>query len=97
LQLDKTYTPEQYPKYDKYDAINVNKTKDIPKDYSGAMGVPITFMSKYNPDQFEILGILHNTRIDEYNLGQPSVNGKQIYARILISHTHKSISLNSTI
>jgi hypothetical protein len=53
--LYKKYTPEEYPKYDNYDAINVDKTKDIPMDYAGAMGVPITFLDKYNPDQFEIL------------------------------------------
>ena len=57
LDLYKTYTPEEYPKYDNYDAINVDKTKDIPADYAGAMGVPITFLDKYNPDQFEILGL----------------------------------------
>ncbi len=50
-------TPEKYPKYDNYDAIEVSKVADIPKDYDGVMGVPITFMDKYNPDQFEILGI----------------------------------------
>jgi len=57
LILYKTYTPEEYPTYDNYDAIEVSKTKDIPADYDGAMGVPITFLDKYNPDQFEILGI----------------------------------------
>ena len=57
LDLYKTYTPEEYPKYDNYDAINVDKTKDIPADYAGAMGVPITFLDKYNPEQFEILGL----------------------------------------
>ena len=57
LILYKNYNPEEYPKYDNYDAINVNITKDIPMDYDGAMGVPITFMDKYNPEQFEILGI----------------------------------------
>ena len=57
LDLYKTYTPEEYPTYDNYDAINVDKTKDIPADYAGAMGVPITFLDKYNPDQFEILGL----------------------------------------
>ena len=49
LILYKTYTPEDYPKYDNYDAINVDKTKEIPMDYQGAMGVPITFLDKYNP------------------------------------------------
>ena len=57
LILYKNYTPEEYPKYENFDAINVNKTKDIPVDYKGKMGVPITFMDKYNPDQFEIIGV----------------------------------------
>lgn len=54
--LYKHYTPEEYPRYVNYDAINVNKTEEIPMDYDGAMGVPITFLDKYNPEQFEILG-----------------------------------------
>ena len=49
--------PELYPHYDNYDAIEVSKTSDIPADYFGVMGVPITFMDKYNPDQFEIVGM----------------------------------------
>lgn len=57
LILYKTYDPEEYPKYDNYNAIEVSKTKDIPVDYNGAMGVPISFLDKYNPEQFEILGI----------------------------------------
>ena len=57
LILYKPYTPEEYPKYDNYDAINVDKTKEIPMDYPGVMGVPITFLDKYNPEQFEILGL----------------------------------------
>lgn len=57
LDLYKTYSPEDYPTYDNYDAINVDKTADIPCDYNGVMGVPITFLDKYNPEQFEILGI----------------------------------------
>ena len=56
LILYKTYNSEEYPTYDNYDAINVDKTSDIPMDYKGAMGVPITFLDKYNPDQFEIIG-----------------------------------------
>ena len=55
LVLYKQYTPEEYPKYDNYDAINVNTYTDIPCDYYGTMGVPITFLDKYNPDQFEII------------------------------------------
>ncbi len=55
--LYKTYNPEEYPKFENYDAININKTKDIPMDYGGDMGVPITFLNKYNPDQFEMVGL----------------------------------------
>lgn len=54
--LYKTYSPEEYPTYVNYDAIEVSKTKDIPMDYRGTMGVPITFLDKHNPDQFEIVG-----------------------------------------
>lgn len=57
LILYKEYTPEKYPKFENLDAINVDVTKDIPIDYDGMMGVPITFMDKYNPDQFEIIGV----------------------------------------
>ena len=64
LILFHQYSPEEYPKYDNYDAINVNKVDDIPVDYEGAMGVPITFFDKYNPDQFEVLGM--TTGRDEF-------------------------------
>lgn len=64
LILYKKYTPEEFPKYDNYDAINVNKTSDIPMDFSGVMGVPITFLDKYNPDQFEIVGFFNNYNPD---------------------------------
>lgn len=57
LILFKPYTPEEYPHYENYDAINVNKTSDIPMDWDGVMGVPITFMDKYCPEQFEIIGL----------------------------------------
>ncbi len=57
LDLYKHYTPEEYPKYSNYNAIEVSKVADIPMDYDGYMGVPITFMDKYNPDQFEIIGM----------------------------------------
>ena len=57
LILYKSYSSEYYKKYENYDAINVDKTEEIPYDYDGVMGVPITFMDKYNPDQFEIIGV----------------------------------------
>ena len=57
LILVKNYNEEEYPKYENFDAINIDKTKDIPLDYNGYMGVPITFLDKYNPDQFELIGL----------------------------------------
>lgn len=84
LILYKKYTPKEYPKYDNYDAINVDKTKDIPMDYKGVIGVPITFLDKFNPNQFEITGQMVTTKVDEFNYGYPYVKGKKVYARILI-------------
>ncbi|WP_294429973.1 adenine-specific methyltransferase EcoRI family protein [uncultured Treponema sp.] len=65
LILYETYTPEKYPKYDNYDAIEVSKVSEIPNDYLGWMGVPITFLDKYNPDQFEIKGL--SRYLDDYS------------------------------
>lgn len=90
LFLYKNYTPEEYPKYDNYDAINVDRTQDIPCDYFGFMGVPITFMDKYNPEQFDILGIMNTgeenkgIRYPNTPHGRPVVNGVEKYLRILI-------------
>ena len=84
ITLVKTYNQKDYPKYDNYDAIEVVKVADIPKDYNGVMGVPITFLYSYNPKQFEIVGQMANTNITETNFGYPFVNGKKKYARILI-------------
>lgn len=81
LILFKKYTPEEYPKYDNYDAINVDKTADIPADYNGAMGVPITFLDKYNPEQFEIIGNEYDLNIEK---GRGYINGKRMYSRIFI-------------
>jgi hypothetical protein len=84
LGLYKQYVPEEYPHYENYDAIEVSKYLDIPCDYEGAMGVPISFLDKYNPEQFEILGI------DRYIDGNKTpnkrftLNGKELYARIVI-------------
>ena len=64
IELWKKYTPEEYPKFDNYDAINIDKVADIPEDYHGEMGVPITFLDKYNPEQFEILGITLGNTVD---------------------------------
>lgn len=82
LILYKNYTPEEYPKYDNYDAIEVKKTAEIPMNYNGVMGVPITFLDKYNPEQFEILG-LDDHRVQWRGRG-PEINGKCVYRRIII-------------
>ncbi len=85
LILYRKYSPEEYAKYDNYDAIEVSKVRDIPVDYKGSMGVPITFMNKYNPEQFEILGNLGSYAPDGYSLASKIfINGKKIFKRILI-------------
>ena len=84
--LYKKYTPEEYPKYDNYDAININKTKEIPVDYDGVMGVPITFIDKFNPDQFEILGLDRSMDCNPNYGHRFQMNGRETYARILIKN-----------
>ena len=90
LILYKTYSAEEYPKFDNYDAINVNKTSDIPLNYDGLMGVPITFFDKYNPEQFEVIdgigrySILNNEETKKAGRYLSMINGKAIYFRIII-------------
>jgi len=90
LQLYKNYTTEAYPRYDNYDAIEVSKTAEIPCDYDGAMGVPITFLDKYNPEQFEILGATESEgKGFSYGLwkggvAQATVHGAKVYKRLFI-------------
>lgn len=74
----------EYPKFDNYDAINVNKTQDIPMDYEGVVGVPITFLHKYNPEQFELIKFRKGN--DDKDL---SINGKCPYFRILIKNNEQ--------
>lgn len=94
LILYKRYNPDEYPKYDNYDAINVDKTSEIPMDYDGVMGVPITFLDKYNPEQFEIIGL------DRYVEDNPryghrfTITGKETYARILIRRRQNSAPIS---
>lgn len=78
LILYKKYTPEEYPKYDNYDAIEVSVTKEIPIDYDGVMGVPITFLDKYNPNQFEIVGMTSGRDEFEAKPIKKYINPKQI-------------------
>jgi len=90
LILYRKYTPEDYPKYDNYDVIEVSRVKDIPMDYTGAMGVPITFLDKYNPDQFEILGIDRALVFEKTGkVSRFYISGKEIYARILIKNKRR--------
>ena len=84
LILTKNYNQIDYPKYDNYDAIEVSKVVDIPKDYYGVMGVPITFIDKYNPEQFEILGDSRYHDNSDIANDINFVNGKGLYRRILI-------------
>lgn len=96
LTLYKKYSPEDYPKYNNYNAININRYIDIPMDYKGVMGVPVTFVDKYNPEQFEIIGldyevkqgllpgIINNDWSGKLDRGY--VNGERLYGRILIKN-----------
>lgn len=102
IDLYKHYTSDEYPHYDNYDAINVNSTNDIPCDYEGIMGVPITFLDKFNPDQFEIISccepciavetLRKNSSFIEYKSRQLIHNGRlcqKTYHRILIRKRSK--------
>ena len=90
LILYKKYSHEEYSKYDNYNAINIDKVKDIPMDYTEAMGVPITFLDKYNPEQFEILGKTnskeHAGNYLKGNYATAMINGKNLYHRIIIKN-----------
>lgn len=81
LVLNNKYIPEKYPVYDNYNAINVNKVEDIPVDYYGNMGVPISFIRSFNKEQFEIVDFL----------GTPVVEQKNIYKRIIIKRKQNGI------
>ena len=88
LDLVCRYSPEEYPVYDEYNAINVGRVDDIPADYEGVMGVPITFLSKYNPEQFEIVGIDRYVKDNPHYGHRFKLNKKEVYARILIRNKH---------
>ena len=104
--LVRRYTPDEYPKYVNYDAIEVAKTSDIPCDYAGAMGVPITFMDKYNPDQFEIVGASQHlireisddirakarySQIGCFYLDNGDGTYRKMYDRIVIRNKHPEV------
>lgn len=84
IPLIKSYNPEDYPKYDYYEAIEVSRVANIPFDYDGIMGVPVTFLNKHNPEQFEIIGEANHGSDNEFDLFKPTIKGKELYKRILI-------------
>lgn len=100
ITLTRRYTPDEYPRYENYDAIDVGRTQNIPVDYDGVMGVPITFLDKYNPDQFKIIMLANgnarsnvsSTTLREVRYrphsedkgGVGIIDGRRVYARILI-------------
>ena len=98
LVLSRKYVEGEYKKFDNFDAINIDKTKDIPVDYTGLMGVPITFIDKWNPDQFELIGLFCDKRNGKYLINGdsryideghksyvgPVIDGKAFFSRILI-------------
>jgi len=98
LVLSRKYVEGYYKKYDNFDAINIDKTKDIPVDYTGLMGVPVTFLDKWNDEQFEIVGLFCDSRNDNHLINGdpryideghksyvgPVMDGKAMYARLLI-------------
>lgn len=98
LILYKTYSETNYPKYDNYDAINIDKVKDIPMDYDGVMGVPISFLDKHNPNQFEIVGCSESQCRgasngiwnEESGVCQPLVCNRKKYIRIFIRRKHSN-------
>lgn len=100
IALTRRYAPSDYPRYENYDAIDVGRTQNIPVDYDGLMGVPITFLDKYNPDQFEIVMLANGnarTNVSSETLAEVGyrrhpedrggvgiINGRRVYARILV-------------
>ena len=84
MALQSIYQPDLYPKYDNTDIIEVSRTKKIPMDYAGVMGVPITFLHKYNPNQFEIVGVFNHGCDSVFDLAKPILKGKELYTRIAI-------------
>ncbi len=88
LVLTQHYDPRKYPKYDNFDGINVQKVTDIPMDFDGIMGVPITYLKYHNGVQFEIVGEANHGSDNEFDLFKPKLNGKELFKRILIRRIH---------
>ena len=91
LVLTQKYDPEKYPSYDNFDAINVKRVAEIPSDYDGIMGVPITYLKYHNDLQFEIVGEANHGSDNEFDLFKPKINGKELFKRILIRKRQDAI------
>ncbi|WP_240424400.1 adenine-specific methyltransferase EcoRI family protein [Lactococcus allomyrinae] len=89
LALKNRYKATQYPKYDNFEAIHVSRVSNIPLDYDGIMGVPLTYIKYHNENDFEIVGEANHGSDNEYDLFKPTVNGKAVYKRILIRRKYK--------
>lgn len=92
LILTEHYDPEKYPRYDNFDAINVRRVTEIPMDYDGIMGVPITYLKYHNESQFEIVGEANHGSDNEFDLFKPKIQGKELFKRILIRRKKNSNS-----
>ena len=95
LPMWRRYNADEYPKYDNYDAIEISKTKHVPIDYKGKMGVPITFLDKYNPKQFEIIGsdwqLEKVKKMDGNKTDRLYLSNQRLYARIVIKRKGKEV------
>ena len=80
IELTERYCPDRYPAYDNFAAIDVSRVKDIPLDYDGVIGVPINYISKHCPEQFELLGVV-----------KPVIDGQEIFTRVLIRHRSRDL------
>lgn len=86
LRLTQRFNPIMHQKYDNYNAIHIRNITEIPFDYSGIMGVPITIINRYNSEQFEIIGEANHGSDSKYDIFKPILNGKEVFKRILIRH-----------
>lgn len=93
LNLEYSYNKERYPKYDNYDAIHISRVSEIPFDYYGIMGVPLTYLKYHNDNEFEIVGEANHGSDNEYDLFKPQINGKEIFKRILIKRRKRNTKM----
>lgn len=93
LNLEYSYNKERYPKYDNYDAIHISRVSEIPFDYYGIMGVPLTYLKYHNDNEFEIVGEANHGSDNEYDLFKPQINGKEIFKRILIKRRKRGTKM----